>query len=116
MYKTSTKVHNLQLAATPFEAIKNGTKTIESRLYDDKRRRIEIGDTIIFTNRENEQQTLAATVVALHRYATFHDLFSHNDPAKFGGPSVEWLENQINEFYSADAQKEHGVVGIEFVV
>lgn len=108
--------HNLQLATVPFEAIQSGTKTIESRLYDEKRQLINLGDTIVFTNRENESQTLSATVIGLHRYGTFHDLFSHNDPAKFGGPSVEWLENQINEFYSVEAQKENGVIGIEFTI
>jgi ASC-1-like (ASCH) protein len=106
--------HNLQLATVPLEAIKNGRKTIESRLYDAKRQLINLGDTIVFINREDESQTIDATVIGLHRYATFHDLFSHNDPTKFGGVSVEWLENQINEFYSTDAQKENGVIGIEF--
>lgn len=32
--------HHLQLAAEPFEAITNGRKTIESRLYDEKRQLI----------------------------------------------------------------------------
>ena len=59
---------------------------------------------------------LAATVVGLLRYATFHDLFSHNDPCKFGGESVEWLERQMNEFYSLDEQLQKSVVGIEFVL
>lgn len=108
--------HNLQLATVPFEAIQSGAKTIESRLYDEKRQLINLGDTIIFTNRENESQTLSVTVIGLHRYSTFHDLFSHNEPAKFGGSTVEWLENQINEFYSVDAQKENGVIGIEFTL
>lgn len=35
----------------------------------------------------------------------FHDLFAHNNPVKFGGESVEGLENQISEFYSVDQQK-----------
>ena len=48
------------------------------------------------------------------RYTTFRDLFMHNDLAKFGGPSVERLERQMNEFYSIDDQQKYGVVGIEF--
>lgn len=108
------KTHNLQLATVPFETIRNGQKTIESRLYDDKRRLIDLGDTITFTNREDESQTLNTIVIGLHRYTTFSNMFSHNDPKKFGGESAEWLENQINEFYSVDAQKETGVLGIEF--
>lgn len=106
--------HQLQLATAPFNAIVSGAKTIESRLYDEKRQRIQIGDTIEFTNREDPKETISVKVIGLYRYAAFRDLFSHNDPAKFGGESIKWLENQINEFYSIGDQQEHGVVGIEF--
>jgi hypothetical protein len=106
--------HQLKLATEPFNAIVSGDKTIESRLYDEKRQKIQIGDQIIFTNRDNPSQTATVKVIGLLRYATFHDLFSHNNPRKFGGESVEWLENQINEFYSLHDQKQNGIIGIEF--
>ena len=85
--------HQLKLATEPFNAITSGNKTIESRLYDEKRQKIQLGDEIVFTNRDNPSQTTAVKVAGLLRYATFHDLFSHNDPQKFGGESIEWLEN-----------------------
>lgn len=106
--------HHLQLAAEPFEAITSGRKTIESRLYDEKRQLIQLGDSLVFTNREDPTQAATVTVVGLLRYETFHALFSHHEPTKFGGPSVEWLEHQINDFYSIDEQKANGVLGIEF--
>ena len=108
--------HQLKLATEPFNAIISGNKTIESRLYDTKRQKIQIGDQIIFTNRDNSEQTVTAEVVGLLRYATFRDLFSHNNPRKFGGDNVEWLENQISEFYSLSDQLENGVIGIEFEI
>ena len=108
--------HQLKLATEPFNAIISGDKTIESRLYDAKRQKIQIGDRIIFTNRDNSEQTAIAEVVGLLRYATFRDLFSHNNPRKFGGDNIEWLENQISEFYSIEDQKIYGVIGIEFKV
>ena len=108
--------HQLKLATEPFNAIISGNKTIESRLYDAKRQKIQIGDRIIFTNRDNSEQTVTAEVVGLLRYATFRDLFSHNNPRKFGDDNVEWLENQISEFYSIEDQKIYGVIGIEFKV
>ena len=108
--------HQLKLATEPFNAIISGNKTIESRLYDAKRQKIQIGDRIIFTNRDNSEQTVTAEVVGLLRYATFRDLFSHNNPRKFGGDNVEWLENQISEFYSIEDQNIYGVIGIEFKV
>ena len=108
--------HQLQLGTEPFNAIKNGKKTIESRLFDDKRKLINLGDNIVFTNREDISQTVEVRVIGLLRYETFHNLFAYNNPLKFGGENVEWLENQITEFYSDEDQKIDGVLGIEFVL
>ena len=107
-------IHAHQLATIPFDAIVSGQKTIESRLYDKKRQLIQLGDEIIFTNREAPEQTVSVSIVGLLRYETFGSLFRHNGPFKFGGKSIEWLENQINEFYDIDEQCKNGVVGIEF--
>ena len=96
--------HQLQLATVPFDAITSGVKTVESRLYDEKRQTIQIGDAIVFTNREDTCQTVSVKFIGLLRYETFHALFSHNDLTKFGSKSVEWLENQINKFYSLEQQ------------
>ena len=101
-------VYHFKLHTKPFAAIASGRKTIESRLYDEKRRKIQLGDQIVFIDSASPEQTVTATVVGLLRYATFHDLFSHNDPRKFGSESVEWLEDQINEFYSPEDQYLYG--------
>lgn len=106
--------HSLHLATAPFTAIVSGKKVIESRLYDEKRRLIKIGDTIVFINRESPDQTTSVIVTDLFRYDTFHELFGSIDPTKFGGESVEWLDVQISEFYSVNDQRKHGVIGIEF--
>ena len=42
--------HYMTLASLPFEQIMSGAKTIELRLYDEKRQAVFEGDTIIFTN------------------------------------------------------------------
>lgn len=81
---------------------------------NDRKSRSGIG--LFFANRDNSEQTVTAEVVGLLRYATFRDLFSHNNPRKFGGDNVEWLENQISEFYSIEDQKIYGVIGIELKV
>ena len=68
--------HQLKLATEPFNAITSGNKTIESRLYDEKRQKIQLGDEIVFTNRDNPSQIATVKVVGLLRYATFQDLFT----------------------------------------
>ena len=42
--------HYMNLASLPFEQIVSGAKTIQLRLYDEKRQAVSEGDTIIFTN------------------------------------------------------------------
>ena len=108
--------HQLQLASEPFNAIVSGAKTVESRLCDAKRKQIAVGDKIIFVNRENSKQTASTRVIGLLYYATFESLFAHNNYKKFGGPSEQWLLNQIHQFYSLDDEQSKGVIGIEFVV
>jgi ASC-1-like (ASCH) protein len=108
--------HNLTLASTPFHAIASGEKTIESRLYDDKRKKIKVGDVITFTNGDEPYQTLKVCVTALLYEASFADLFSRYGPIKFGGPNNESLLMQIHEFYSESDEKINGVIGIVFVL
>lgn len=106
--------HNLCLAEMPFKAILSGHKTIESRLFDAKRKQIQLGDTLQFQHKSNASQIINAKVIGLLRYQSFEELFSHNDPTKFGGPNTIWLLTQIRQFYSAEDEQKYGVIGIEF--
>ena len=46
-------LHTMNLSEPWFSLVRNGEKSIEGRIYDDKRRIIQIGDTITFTNNGN---------------------------------------------------------------
>ena len=50
---TGGALHTMNLSEPWFSLVNDGTKTIEGRIYDDKRRTIQIGDTITFTNNGN---------------------------------------------------------------
>ena len=39
-------LHQMKLKLSPFQKIKNGSKTIELRLYDEKRQKVQVGDFI----------------------------------------------------------------------
>lgn len=106
-------VHILQVAHEPFEAIKSGKKTIESRLFDEKRQKMSIGDHITFVNRESPHEKVLTNVVGLLHYSGFEEMFSHNDPTEFGGESVKWLISQIRQFYKKEDEKKYGVIGIQ---
>ena len=71
------KVHEMNLQPKYFDFIKDGTKRIELRLYDEKRRSIQLGDIIEFAKSDDEK--FKAEVVGLRirfsTYATLHKEF-----------------------------------------
>ena len=74
-------LHKMKLNESPFERIKNGTKNIEFRLFDEKRQQIKIGDQIEFSKLPDLQEKLLVTVTKLYREDTFENLFKklYND-------------------------------------
>ena len=63
-------LHKMKLNESPFERIKNGTKTIEFRLYDEKRQKIKIGDKIEFSKVPDMQEKLVVDVIDLYNRGT----------------------------------------------
>ena len=60
--------HVMNLHSVPFEMIRSGRKTIELRLYDEKRRLISIGDEIKFVSSYDSTMFLNCRVIALHKF------------------------------------------------
>lgn len=106
------ETHKMNLQSKFFDFIKDGTKRIELRLYDEKRRRIQLGDTIEFSKSENEK--LKVEVVGLLRYKSFKDLFEDFDISILADASMtkEELLSVLSEFYTLEMQAEYGVLGI----
>ena len=108
-------LHKMKLNSTPFEMIKSGEKTIELRLYDEKRQQIKVGDKIVFTNNTTEE-TLKTTVVKLHRFDTFDELYK-SLPLLKCGYTTENIDKanpaDMEQYYSVEEQNKYGVVGIE---
>ena len=95
-----------------FDFIKDGTKRIELRLYDEKRRSIQLGDIIEFAKSENEK--FKAEVIGLLRYNSFADLFEDFDISILADTSMtkQELLEVLGGFYSEEKQAEFGVIGI----
>ena len=75
--------HEMKLNNSPFINIKNGSKTIEIRLYDEKRRLIKDGDFIEFTNRATLEK-LIVKVVKIHLFNNFDELYKNFDKISLG--------------------------------
>lgn len=105
------KSHLMNLNPLDFEKVKNGQKTIETRLYDDKRRNVDIGDLITFCSNEDKVNVV---VTELLKFNKFEELFLDNDFNLFGGDSLEDLMT-IYKYYSKEDEESFGVVGIKFI-
>ena len=108
--------HEMRLHDDPFKLIVAGTKTIEMRLYDEKRQEIKIGDEIEFTNRVSGHKQLTK-VVNLHRFNSFDELYNNFDKILLGyGEDEEANPNDMSQYYSSEDLEKYGVVGIEIVL
>ena len=91
-----------------------GTKRIELRLYDEKRQKINIGDTIIFRKEPELTEMIEAKVIGLLRYASFADLFKDFNIDILADKSMtkQELLSTLNKFYTLEKQRQYGIIGI----
>ncbi len=107
--------HYMKLKPFPFGMIKSGRKTIELRLFDEKRQKIKIGDSIIFTNTVNGEK-ICATVKKIHRFSSFEELYKTLPLLQCGYTADDVATanpSDMEKYYSTEEQKKYGVVGIE---
>lgn len=106
------KIHEMSLQPKYFDFIKDGTKRIELRLYDEKRQSIQLGDIIEFAKSDDEK--FKAEVIGLLRYNSFADLFEDFDISILADSSMtkQELLEALGEFYTEEKQAEFGVIGI----
>lgn len=107
--------HTVKIQPAYYNYILHGTKRIEIRLNDEKRKQIKIGDTIKFLKEPNLIDSFNAKVIELMHYNNFEDMFKDIDISLLADKSVskEELINSLEQFYSKEKQKEYGVLGIK---
>lgn len=108
-------VHEMKLDREPYEKMKSGSKTVELRIFDDKRRCLEIDDIVIFTERKGNDRKIATRITALYRYRTFEKLFSEIAPAKCGFAKHDSIEDAVKHmrgYYPLEKELETGILGI----
>lgn len=105
--------HEMKLNAEPFFAIQSGRKTVEMRLYDEKRSQIKAGDEIQFIHRDTGE-VLVCLVTGLYRYESFAQLYKNHDKASIGYADGESAHpDDMLAYYSQEDIDRYGVVGIE---
>ena len=105
--------HRMRLHNGPFMRIKNGTKTIEMRLNDEKRQLIKVGDIIEFQNRIT-LEIINAVVTNLYIFNSFSELYEHFDKVSIGYDRNDFANpDDMEQYYSKEEQDKYGVLAIE---
>ncbi len=103
----------MRLDNKAFNLIKEGTKKVELRLYDEKRRNVHTGDIITFVNRSNNEE-IKVKVIYMHIYSSFKELYNDFDKISLGYKSNEISDyRDMYKYYSKELIEKYGVVGIE---
>jgi len=97
-------VINMRLHPEPFARIKSGEKKVECRLYDEKRRKLKVGDCIKFLLRPDFTEVFEKKVIALYTFPTFEAMYE-----KFPEERI----NNVYQYYTREEEQKYGVVAIE---
>lgn len=103
----------MKLNEAPFLSVKNGEKKVDVRLYDEKRKKVKVGDTIEFSNSSDSKEKLIVEVEKIRRYPTYELLVEDVELADFGGTYVskqQLLKRSLSNIYSKDEQEKYGFV------
>ena len=106
-------LHKMKLNKEPFEKIKNGTKTIEFRLYDEKRQKVKIGDKIEFSKLPDLKEKLLVDVIDLYKEETFKNLFQK---IYTNEDEIKSKTKSMYKIYSPEKEKKYGVLGIKIKI
>ncbi len=107
--------HIMNLESSAFLKIANGSKTIELRLNDEKRQKINIGDRIEFRCSEINS-VIFAEVIKLHKFLDFEQLYKVL-PLEKCGYSKNDLKSahytDMEKYYTKEQIEKYGALGIE---
>ena len=108
-------IHYMNLVPSAFVKIADGSKTIELRINDEKRQRINIGDTIEF-NCSATKDIITAQVSGLHKFSTFEELYNALPLEKCGYTVAELNTakyTDMEQYYTKEQIEKYGALGIE---
>ena len=106
--------HEMKLQPKYFDYILNGTKRIEIRLNDEKRKKIKLGNKIKFLKEIDLKESFEAQVIGLLKYNSFEELLRDYDISILSDANMtkDELISTLEQFYTKEKQKQYGVLGI----
>ena len=106
----------IHLDADVFETVDKGFKNVEGRVNDEKRRKLSIGDKLIFLKRPDEVEKVEAIVEDLIYYKDFNEMIKDYSMKEIylEDYSKDYYIDLIKRFYTDEEINKYGVVAIKF--
>lgn len=106
----------IHLDADVFETVDKGFKNVEGRVNDEKRRKLSIGDKLIFLKRPDEVEKVEAIVEDLIYYKDFNEMIKDYSMKEIylEEYSKDYYIDLIKRFYTDEEINKYGVVAIKF--
>ncbi len=107
--------HEMKLQEQPFYLIKENIKEVEYRLDDEKRQKINVGDTITFHKVDNDLETIQVTVTELKHYKTLLEMYTDTFNMYLNNYYHTPLEAvKDTPYYTNDKIEQYGCLAILF--
>ena len=106
----------MKLNHNAFEGIRTSKKKYEIRLFDEKRKRIKIGDTIVFSKLPELKETVEVEVTDIINAKSFEKLFHKVTPIDANLPptfSPRDCADAMLKFYPREEQEQYEVVAFK---
>lgn len=101
----------MKLRKQPFDQIVSGEKVFEYRLFDKKRRLLNKGDKILFSELDSDRKVLVE-IIDLYRANTFKEL----ELKLKTNEGVIFDSEVMHEYYTQSDEIKYGVLGIKIKV
>ncbi len=120
-----TETFVMHLVGVMFDKLGAGTKSVEVRLFDEKRKRIDIGDLIEFRKSGSEEDFVLKRVADMYVESSFQKIFEEKafnensdwvrrfSPEQFGFPKgckTKDFVKGMRKYYDESKEKEYGAI------
>ena len=96
------------LAKDIFEVVKNGTKCVEIRLNDEKRKKLRVGDKLVFLDMD-EKSNIETIIEELSYYKDAKEMIKYYsiEEIYLKGYTKEYFLDLLKRFYSEEEQRKY---------
>ncbi len=107
-------IYEMKLQPDFYNYMLNGTKRIEIRLNDEKRKYIKVGDKIKFYKEPNLEEYFLTEVVEILKFNDFREMIDNLKIEELADEILtkDELLSTLEKYYSKEKQEKYGTLGI----